>query len=278
MGRITRCLVGLGLAAVGACGRPAVRLVSLTIDPLTPVHREFLGSFERGLAELAERSAAADTLWQFYRAHAIPAQRINDRLLVPVRVGRDQDFYITPALEDTVDLADSTFVFGKYSFEADLLVLRYIELTPLLKGLFFSHEIVHAYRDKIRGIPQYPALSPAWIREEVIAHVGGTRILNELTAGGWARLVVNGLEQRLTAIRDRGQSAEAAFDRYSREEEQAIASWFGPLPVRDQNLLLVHYQHDLQIHRRYRETPTEDEAHQRILDYFLGFYTKHLAH
>lgn len=264
------------LVIPGCGGLKAARSPSLTLELMTPAHTAYLDAYAEGLARLAGKSATADTLYAFYRSHAIPAQLVGGQAFVPVRLATGQDFYVAPAITDTVDTEAPTFVVAGYSYDLDLLVLRSIDLTPLLRGLYLAHELVHAYRDKVRQVPQYALLSEAWVREEIIAHVAESRFLNEYTNGAWDRVVQDGVNRWLRLIERQDLVPDEVFELVAREDERALSGLFPRLPVVDFDLIFMMYRHTLTIRRYSHTAATLEDAQRSILRYFMAYYAQRL--
>lgn len=259
------------------CGSPPARTPRLALDVLTPDQAAFLSAYQQGLERLATRSATADSLLKFFQAHAVPGQPVSDHQFIGRRpLQHPHDFYVVPVLSETVQVHRATFIVGRYDKKPNAITLWYNDFTPLVRGMYLGHEIVHAYRHLVRGAPPDPALSPGWVREEVIAHFTVSQILNQYTDSGWSRAVSQGFDLRSDWVTKQLQSIEPLLDEARVEDVLMLATLFGAQPGISGDLVLLHYRHDLHLQWIFSTSEDSVSAVERIQRHFRDFYAARL--
>lgn len=179
-GRLFLCAVGV----LAGCGHARFLIGEPTGSRFSVAEAEYLKAYEDALADLAKKSPTAKRLQAFYRQHARPARFEGSHDIVAGWF-RKGDFFIIPAVDDTIEINQPAFLYGLFHSDVDALILRWGVFAPLTRGLIIAHELNHADRH-LNGKLSFEG-KRAWVHEETVTLLAVDTILNEYTDGGWQR-------------------------------------------------------------------------------------------
>ena len=163
---------------------------ALALPVLTEPENRILDTAREDLAALAEQSATAKELLEFYDAHAVRAKFVDSHLFEVVEtLDSPLDFFIVADPNPIPLLREEDAIFAEFFCESRSVKLATCGFGQLVRGLCLAHEIVHA-RDCTEndydeeGTVTEP-LSDPWLLEEYEAHHAVFMIINEMTEGKW---------------------------------------------------------------------------------------------
>ncbi|MFA5889323.1 MAG: hypothetical protein WC857_03820 [Candidatus Paceibacterota bacterium] len=196
---------------------------ALALPVLTEAENQILDTARDDLAALAELSATAKELLEFYDAHAVRAKYVDSRLFEVVEpLDSPLDFFIVANPNPIPLLREEDAIFAEFFCESRSVILATCGFGPLVRGLCLAHEIVHARdcTDEDGEIVAEP-LSDLWLFEEYEAHHTVFMVINEMTNGKWLEAAQESAKQR---------------QRIMAESNEPYAYTMGPVPS-DEDLI-----------------------------------------
>jgi len=240
---------------------------------LTPQESSVIDSVENALRWFARLSPTADSLWQFYRAHARRGVYLTDATFSAVDSARTpKDFWVVIMPYDPPKLGDRAKAGGYHPVTKRLGILR-TSLGRVADGLIMAHELVHARQYLIEGHTLAPKGSERWLLDEVEAYQTVSRILNQTTRSRWQREAV------IPSLRDRDEfKRRSGMTPWSFTWTSAGADWvrtaklFGASTRLDVAYLTTQLDFDVNMATVERETRGQPTALHRGTILFMERY------
>jgi hypothetical protein len=232
-------------------------------------------SYVDGLSAIAQQSATADSLLEFYRQSSFLGRPVNDREIQVVSAPKSKmSFIVVPFVNKHTTLVEGRGVIVA-AYDNRMMALYNNNFSSLIRGILLAHELVHAIDDIVYGEKGSTPLSLEWLAEEGNALHAVYSILNEYTNGQWRAKALESARERRKWATSNGHSEAAMVYGVNSADSLRVITMLGQLENDDLNALLTQFMVDVNMLNFYEVSGGNMEEYQHLAGEFLHeFYKK----
>ncbi|MFA6511676.1 MAG: hypothetical protein WCV86_00920 [Patescibacteria group bacterium] len=246
-----------------------------TSTSITSEELRIITSMEDALAQLATKSPTAKGLLEFYQQNAMKAHFIDNQTFSVMEVPTSSTpFFIVAEPQPREHGANETYVAVSFDMDSSRMLLHETRFSPLVKGLYFAHELVHAADWLSGNEPLSEPLTPEWLYGEYRAHSITSRVLNEYTKGGWLTLVQESIAARKRVAKEDGQDPTSYILGEVPGDVQLINTLLGTMDLNNMNAMLTQLTVDANMLAIEDRITDPDAAMKTDIHFLHAFYAQ----
>ncbi len=188
-----------------------------------------LDKARKALVKIAAKSDRAKGLLALYNNHAVPALTDSDQVRI-VSIPKVVPYFFVaanPRVETQVSNEGGTFAYFNCTEQPSLLLKNFPTVSETVHGIMLAHELVHAEDCLFGGEGANKQHDDAWLIGELHAHNTVWMLLNDISDGGWNKVVTGSLRRRMQMMSAGQDNPKAMVFGYSTDDIVSIEKMFG---------------------------------------------------